>query len=195
MVAPAVPSFLEKHPQLTVSLSFTDDVVDLMAQQADLAIRMGTLSDSALVARKLGQSRRVICASPDYLARRGTPATPADLAGHDCLAFNFRKAGTGWPMRRDGEVFAQPVSGSVLVNNGETLRQMALEGAGIARVGYFHVAEELAQGRLVPLLEPFNPGDVELVHAIYVGGGPTPPRVRAFIDHLAARVAGSALFT
>lgn len=97
-------------------------------------------------------------------------------------------------MKIGAQVVEQLVSGSVLPNNGETLRQMALEGVRIVGLGRFHVAEDLARGALVPLLERFNPGDVELVHAIYVRGGPTPPRVKAFIDHLAASVRASGLF-
>lgn len=194
LVAPAIPSFLHKHPQVTVSLSFTDDVVDLMAQQADVAIRMGTLSDSALIARKLAQGRRVICAAPSYLARHGVPLLPSELREHNCLSFNFRKPGTGWPMKIDDRIVDLPVSGSVLVNNGETLRQMTLAGVGLARLGQFHVVDDIDRGDLVPLLEPFNPGDLEFVHAIYIGGGPTPLRVRAFIDHLADEVSRTRLF-
>ncbi|PVM88590.1 LysR family transcriptional regulator [Caulobacter endophyticus] len=194
VVAPAIPSFLEQNPGVTVSLSFTDDVVDLLAQQADVAVRMGNLPDSALIARKLGQSRRVICAAPDYLARRGTPSTPADLSAHDCLTFNFRRARPGWPVKIDGAVSEQAVAGSIKVNNGETLRQMTLQGCGVARLGYFHVADDIAKGALVPLLETFNPGDLELMHAIYVGGGPAPARVKAFVDHLARWVSSLSLF-
>lgn len=194
IVAPAIGSFLNKYPELTISLSFTDDVVDLMAQKADIAIRMGNLPDSALVARKLGESRRVVCAAPAYLARKGIPSQPSDLRGHDCLGFNFRKTHIGWPMKIGSQVVEQLVSGSVLVNNGETLRQMALEGVGIARLGRFHVEEDLARGALVPLLEHYNPRDVEPVHAIYVGGGPPPLRVKAFVDHLTASVRTSGLF-
>jgi DNA-binding transcriptional LysR family regulator len=195
IVAPAILSFLGKHPELTISLSFTDDVVDLMAQKADLAIRMGNLTDSSLIARKIGQSRRVVCAAPSYLDRKGTPLSPSDLRDHDCLGFNFRKSRISWPMKVRTEIVEQPVSGAVLVNNGETLRQMALEGVGIARLGWFHVADDLARGDLVPVLERFNPGDLEFIHAIYVGGGRTPPRVKAFIDHLAASVSASRLFS
>lgn len=194
VVAPAILAFLARHPGVTVSLSFTDDVVDLMAQQADVAIRMGALPDSALVARRLCASRRVICAAPSYLRRRGTPLAPRDLRDHDCLRLGFRRSDEGWPMVEGGAPFRQPVTGPVLVNNGETLRQMALEGAGIARLGRWHVAGDLASGALVTLLEAFNPGDLELVHAVHLGGGPTPTRVRAFLDHLRAEVTGSGLF-
>lgn len=192
-VAPAVTRFLERHPQVTVDLSLTDDVVDLLAQRTDVAIRVGTLPDSALVARRLGQSRRVICASPDYLARRGEPLRPEDLADHDCLTFNFRRGRSAWPFRRDGDMIEQPVSGSLQLNNGETMRQMALAGVGVARLGLFHVAEHIAAGQLVALLEAYNPGDLENISAIYVGGGIVPHRVRMFIDHLAAELKGSPL--
>lgn len=192
-VAPAVTRFLAQHPQVTVDLSLTDDVVDLLAQRTDVAIRTGTLPDSALVARRLGQSRLVVCASPDYLARYGVPRRPEDLADHDCLTFNFRRAPAAWPFRRDGDMIEQPVSGSLQLNNGETMRQMALAGAGVARLGLFHVAEHIAAGRLVALLEADNPGDLENISAIYVGGGMVPHRVRMFIDHLVAELKGSPL--
>jgi DNA-binding transcriptional LysR family regulator len=190
-VAPAIPAFLARHPDLVVDLSVTDDVVNLLAQRADVAFRIGSLSDSALVARKLGQSRRVVCAAPAYLARRGTPATPGELSQHDCLTFNFRRSRIGWPFRGQGREVEIPVAGSLLVNNGETMRQMALAGVGIARLALWHVAEDFERGALVPLLEIFNPGDLEPVHALHVGGGQTPRRVRAFIDHMAETVGAS----
>lgn len=194
IVAPATPSFLNQYPGVSVSLSFTDDIIDLMAQKADVAVRTGNLPDSALMARKLGQSRRIICAAPSYLARKGAPKVPSDLQNHDCLTFNFRRARSGWPMRIDSVDTEQAVSGPIRVNNGETLRQMTLAGCGVARLGYFHVADDIARGDLVPLLERFNPGDLELVHAIYIGSGPAPSRVRAYIDHLASAVSASRLF-
>ncbi|TCU41031.1 LysR substrate-binding domain-containing protein [Rhizobium azibense] len=192
-VAPAMPDFIARNPDLIVDLSFTDGIVDLVAEKTDVAIRMGNLPDSGLIARKLGQSRRVVCASPEYLARRGSPQTPADLEQHDCLTFNFRRARPSWPFRCGGQDIAQPVKGSIVVNNGETMKQMALAGAGIARVGLFHVAEEISTGRLVPLLEEHNPGDLELVHAVYVGGGPLPHRVRAFIEYMVVTLSESPL--
>jgi DNA-binding transcriptional LysR family regulator len=183
-VAPAMPAFIARNPDLIVDLSFTDGIVDLVAEKTDVAIRMGNLPDSGLIARKLGQSRRVVCAAPSYLDRTGIPKTPADLEHHDCLTFNFRRARPSWPFRFEGRDVAQPVTGSLVVNNGESMKQLVLAGAGVARLGLFHVAAEIAEGRLVPLLEDCNPGDLELVHAIYVGGGPVPHRVRAFIEYM-----------
>lgn len=190
VVAPAIPGFLERHPEVIVDLSLTDDIVDLLAHRADLAFRIGILPDSGLIARRLGDSRRVVCAAPRYLERRGVPQAPADLRAHDCLGFNFRSQRAGWPFQREGREFEQPVSGSLLLNNGETMRQMALAGAGIVRLARFHVAGDIAAGSLVPLLEPFNPGDLEAISAVHVGGGPVPPRVRAFIDHVAGAMSG-----
>ncbi|PYE86928.1 LysR substrate-binding domain-containing protein [Phyllobacterium leguminum] len=183
-VAPAIPAFMARNPDLIVDLSFTDGIVDLVAEKTDVAIRTGNLPDSGLIARKLGQSRRIICAAPGYLDHAGTPATPADLERHDCLTFNFRRARPSWPFRYEGREITQAVTGRLVINNGETMKQMVLAGAGIARLGLFHVAADIAAGRLVPLLEDFNPGDLELIHAIYIGGGPLPHRVRAFIEYM-----------
>jgi DNA-binding transcriptional LysR family regulator len=183
-VVPAIPSFLARYPDVIVDLSLTDDVVDLLAQKTDVAIRIGDLPDSALLAHKLGQSRRVICASPTYLQHKGTPKTPDELRHHDCLTFNFRRARSGWPFRDAGGITQQVVTGSVQVNNGETMKQLLLNGVGIGRLALWHVAAELKAGHLVPLLEKYNPGDLEQIHAIHVGGGQVPPRVRAFIRHM-----------
>jgi len=193
-VAPAMPDFLRQYPNLAVDLSFTDDVVNLLEEKADVAIRMGNLPDSTLKARKLAQSRRVICAAPSYLKRRGTPKIPGDLRNHNCLTFNFRHSRVGWPFRHKRRDIDQPVSGNLRVNNGETMRQLVLEGVGVARLGLWHVADAIKNGSLVPLLEAFNPSDLELVHAVYLGGGNVPGRVRAFIDHMIEALSESDAF-
>ncbi len=185
-VAPALSGFLQQHPELTVELGFTDDIVNLITQKADVAIRVGDLADSSLMARKLAASRRVVVASPAYLRRRGTPKTPDALEHHDCLRFSFHRPGRGWPFVRGGQGFEQAIAGSLLVNNGETMKQMVLAGAGIARLGRFHVAREIARGELVELLAAFNPGDLESINAVYVGGEHVPARIRAFVGHMAA---------
>jgi DNA-binding transcriptional LysR family regulator len=193
-VAPAMPDFLRQNPNLVVDLSFTDDVVNLLEEKADVAIRMGNLPDSALKARKLAESRRVVCAAPSYLKRHGTPQTPADLQNHNCLTFNFRRSRIGWPFRHKRRDIDQLVAGNLQVNNGETMRQMVLEGVGIVRLGVWHVADAIKKGSLVPLLEAFNPVDLELVHAVYLGGGNVPGRVRAFIDHMIETLSESSVF-
>ena len=187
-IVPLLGEFAEAFPHILVDLSLADQLVDVAAGQADVAVRFGPLADSGLTARKLGTNGRVIVASPHYLARHGTPVVPEDLQAHNCLNFNFRRAEPVWPFRRDGIDFALNVRGNIEANNGETLAQLAAAGVGIARVGTFSVAEELADGRLVPLLEPYNPGDVETVHALFVGGTNTPARVRVFVDFLVAKL-------
>ena len=184
IIAPAITGFRTRYPDVGVNLSFTDEIVNLLNQKADVAFRTGPLPDSALIARKLAQSRRVVCAAPDYLARRPAPSSPGELRHHDCLTFNFRRSRAGWPFRSKGRTVDIPVVGSVQVNNGETMRQMTLAGAGIARLGLWHVRDDIERGALVPLLEKHNPGDLETLSAVYVGGASLAPRVRAFIDYM-----------
>lgn len=188
-VVPALKDFIAANPEILVDINLTDALVDVAGGQADVAIRFGPLPDSGLTARRLGQTRRVVVAAPSYLERFGIPRTPHDLAGHNCLNFNFRRAEPVWPFREDGRDFTLAVGGNVEANNGETLGQLAAAGVGIARVGAFSVADDLASGALVPLLEAYNPGDVELIHAVFVGGPNLPARVRVFVDFLADRLA------
>jgi DNA-binding transcriptional LysR family regulator len=187
-IVPLLGEFASLYPHILVDFALTDAVVDVAGGEADVAIRFGRLADSALTARKLGETGRVIVASPDYLAANGMPETPEDLHRFNCLNFNFRRVEPVWPFRQDGRDFALSVKGSIEANNGETLGQLAAAGVGVARVGRFSVAPELADGRLVPILEAFNPGDVELIHAVFVAGASTPARVRVFVDFLAARL-------
>ena len=184
-VVPLLGRFIALYPQIMVDMALTDSLVDIAAGQADVAVRFGPLADSMLTARKLGETRRIIVASPAYLSEHGTPQVPEDLHSHNCLNFNFRRAEPIWPFRRDGHDFTLAVRGSIEANNGETLGQLAAIGIGIARVGAFSVVEDIAEGRLVPILEHYNPGDVEQIHAVFVGGSSIPARTRAFVDFLA----------
>jgi DNA-binding transcriptional LysR family regulator len=187
-VVPLLGEFTRLYPHIVLDISLSDHLVDVAAGQADVAIRFGPLADSPLTARKLGESRRVIVASPEYLARQGTPQVPEDLLSHSCLNFNFRRAEPTWPFRRDGRDYVLAVKGTIEANNGETLGQLAADGVGIARVGRFSVASDIEAGRLVPVLEPFNPGDIETIHAVFNGGANMPARVRVFVDFLAERL-------
>ncbi len=186
-IVPLLGEFVRLHPHIVLDFALTDAIVDIAAGQADVAIRFGPLADSLLTARKIGESGRVIVASPDYLARWGTPTQPEDLHRHNCLNFNFRRVEPVWPFRRDGQAIALSVRGNIEANNGETLGQLAAAGVGLARVGAFSVVDDIAAGRLVAVLEAYNPGDVEQIHAVFVGGTNVPARVRAFVDFLAAQ--------
>ena len=191
VVVPLLKDFVALYPHILVEISLTDAVVDVAAGQADVAIRFGRLADSGLTVRKIGETGRIVVASPAYLARRGEPMTPEDLHDHDCLNFSFRRAEPVWPFRRDGTDFALTVGGPVEANNGETLTQLARDGVGVTRVGAFSAEDDIRDGRLVPLLEAFNPGDREAIHAVFVGGANMPARVRVFVDYLAECLHGS----
>ncbi|EIK96220.1 Cyn operon transcriptional activator [Pseudomonas sp. M47T1] len=183
-IVPLIAAFSARYPAILVDLMLSDEVVDILGGQADVAIRFGTLADSPLTARRLGDTGQVVVASPDYLARHGTPQVPEDLLQHNCLRFSFRRAASDWPLRRDGLDLSLKVAGTIEGNSGEALAQLARLGAGIARIGQFSVDEDLKSGRLVALLEDYNPGDREPIHAVFIGGAAMPARVRAFVDFL-----------
>jgi DNA-binding transcriptional LysR family regulator len=186
---PLLPGFLERHPEVTVEVTLTDTVVDLLEDRADVAIRVGPLKSSQLVARKLGESRMMLVASPAYLTAHGTPQTPGDLARHNLLGFSFARQSNGWPFRdADGSASAVVPTGNALVSDGESMRLLVLTGLGISRLSLFHIGPDVEAGRLVPVLEAYNPGDTESIHAVYVGGGHLPARVRAFLDYLVETV-------
>jgi DNA-binding transcriptional LysR family regulator len=186
---PLVPRFSAAYPQVTLDIVLSDTVVDLMDARTDVAIRVGPMRASQLMARKLGESAMAVVASPAYLARHGEPKTPRDLAGHNCIGFNFARHCDKWPFVFEGERLWLPIHGDATAGDGETSRQLALVGQGLARLSHFHIGGDIAAGRLVPVLEACNPGDVEEIHAVYVGhGGQLPMRVRAVIDFLVREV-------
>lgn len=191
VLLPLVPAFMAEHPELSVDLVFTDQVVDLIEERADIAIRVapGPLRGNQLMARKIGESGVAVVASPDYLARYGKPKTPAELVKHNLIGFNFARSVEGWPFRVDGALISIAAVGNTQVGDGEIARQLAVAGIGLARLGRFHTQAEVAAGRLVTVLEDFNAGDIEVIHAVYLGqGGFVPARMRAFIDFLARNV-------
>jgi DNA-binding transcriptional LysR family regulator len=182
---PKVPLFLAQYPQVSLDITLTDRVVDLLDERADVAIRWGALPDSDLVARKLGETTQAIVAAPAYLAKHGTPRTPLQLKQHNLLGFNFQRQRADWPLRQRGRLVHVPVTGNVRAGDGETLRQLVLAGAGLARLSMFHIGPDVKTGRLVPVLESFNPGEREPIHAVFLGkGGRLPGRVRVFLDFL-----------
>jgi DNA-binding transcriptional LysR family regulator len=181
-VLPLIPEFNRRYPDVTLDLSLTDAKVDLQRERVDVAIRMGQLDDASFRARLLGRSRRAVVAAPSYLAGRDMPRVPSDLVKHHCLNFNFRRANDAWPFCIDGEIAQLPVRGALLTNNGETMRQLTLDGLGISRLGMFHIHHDVKAGRLIELLPEFNPGDVEEVSIIFSKQRHMPQRVRAFID-------------
>ncbi|SPA55532.1 LysR family transcriptional regulator [Cupriavidus taiwanensis] len=187
-VSPLLPEFLARHPGVSLSVNLSDHVLDLVSAGFDLAIRIGALDDSALVARRLANNRRLLCASPDYLRRRGTPRTPQDLARHDCLLL------VGSQGRQDvwrlgdgaGGEIAVRVRGRIEANTGELLSDAALAGFGIALHSAWHVCAALQAGRLVQVLPDYPVADTG-IYAVMPQRRLVPPRVRAFVDFLAER--------
>ncbi|RDJ11125.1 LysR family transcriptional regulator [Rhizobium grahamii] len=189
ILAPLVSEFLALNPAVTLDISHTDAIVDLVEDRADVAIRAGPLKSSSLIARKLGFTGNVIVASPDYLKREGEPKTITDLKHHRRVGFSYARSVHGWPLLDGGETIALPITPGVQVGDGEAMRYMALSGAGLVRLATFTVRADIDAGRLVPVLEDINPGDIEEFYAVYIGqGGPLPARVRALLDFLAERV-------
>ena len=189
VLLPLVPEFLALYPRIDLDIVLTDEVVDLIEERTDVAIRSGPMKSSSLNARKLGQTRMMVVGAPAYLTRCGIPARPSDMEAHNRLGFGYVRVTEGWPLMDGGDQIIVPVVGNAQVSDGEALRRLALGGLGLARLAAFQVKGDVSAGRLIPVLEDFNPGDLEEIHAVYLGqGGHLPTRVRAFLDFLAEHV-------
>ncbi len=191
-LVPMLPAFFARHPEITLDLCITDRKVDPIAEQADVVLRIGTLEDSTMIARRLADGRRVICAAPAYLAARGTPQRPEDLARHECLVLHGLARMTAWPFR-DGPTGLRTlaVQGRATTDSADTLRDMALAGLGLIRVSAFFVARDIEEGRLVPVLEDEHVSEEVPVWALMAAGRQRVPRVRAFVDFVAERLAAT----
>lgn len=186
-LAPALPDFLLRYPDVDVDISMNDRFVDLVDEGFDLAVRIGNLADSSLVARKLAPARRVVCASPAYLKARGVPASPDDLKAHDCLCYNSIPMSHDWRfVAENGQPWPVEVRGRLSANNGDTLKVAALKGLGFANLPTFIVGSELQAGTLVTVLDKFVAQDLA-VNAVYPHSRHLSPKVRAFVDFLAER--------
>jgi DNA-binding transcriptional LysR family regulator len=185
-VAPIVSAFLNEYPEVRVELSLNDRNVDLIEEGFDLAVRIGPLADSSLVARQVGSVRRIVVASPEYLARRGVPLTPPDLAAHDTIFGMARSSAREWrfgPSARGAIVRLAP---RLLVDDVEAQLQAAQAGRGIARPLSYQVTEQLAAGSLIRLLQDFEPESLP-VQLVTPSRAYMAAKIRAFLD-LAARV-------
>ncbi|WP_428686634.1 LysR family transcriptional regulator [Roseibium sp.] len=178
--------FRQKHPDLVVDLRLSDAFVDLAAEGIDLAIRIGRLPDSALIARKLSEISVMLVASPEYLARNGEPEKIDDLLRHDCIRDTNMRGHGGWPLS-DGQTLTEiNVRAGFLVNSARAVRDLCLAGQGIALIPDYAVLEDLEAGRLRRVLSDYAAPGLD-IHAVYLGGRRgVPRRVRAFLDFLAA---------
>jgi len=186
-VAPALAAFLDAHPQISAELVLNDRNLDMVDAGLDVALRIGALSDSSLVTRRVGEVRRVVAASPAYLGRRGTPEHPADLADHEIIYSSTQPGPTEW--RFEGPRGPQTVRlrPRLMVNAVEPVVEAAVQGRGVTRVFSYQLADELADGRLVRLLGPYEPAPIP-VQLVTVSARLMPPRVRAFLGFAAAEL-------
>lgn len=186
-LVPVVAQFLAQYPQIDINLMLTDRVVHLTDEHADVAIRIGDLPDSALMATGVGTVRRVVCASPAYLAAHGVPAKPQDLAGHQCISFEVLASTRAWVFGGGKSPLSVPVQSRLTVNTAEAAIDAALLGVGLIRVLSYQVAQALRDQTLSVVLEPFEsaPLPISLVHA---GQAPLPLKLRAFLDFVAPRL-------
>jgi DNA-binding transcriptional LysR family regulator len=186
-LAPAVPAFLDRYPDVELDMIMSDRFVDLVDEGFDMAVRIGKLTDSSLVARKLAPNRRTVCAAPAYLQKRGIPTSPDDLKAHECLCYSNLGMAQEWRfVRPDGRPWPVEVSGRLHANNGDALRAAALRGFGLAVLPSFLVGHDFQSGALVSVLEDVLPQD-SAVHAVYPHARHLSPKVRAFVDFLAER--------
>jgi DNA-binding transcriptional LysR family regulator len=187
-LAPLLPEFLARHSLVEVELALDDRVVDLIEDGFDVAVRIGQPRDSCLTARRLADASHLCAASPAYLATAGMPRHPADLHGHDCLRYTLRRSPDVWEFERGGERQAVRLRGRLCANNGDVLRDAALEGLGVVVLPDFIVGGDIASGRLVRLLADWRLPTIP-VQAVWPPQRHPSPKLRAFVDFLAERLA------
>jgi len=188
VIAPLVAAYLTTHPQVRIELVLSNGLVDLVEEGYDLAIRIGALGEADLVARPLCPYRMVICASPAYLKRRGRPSSPADLAEHDCLSHLIWNSRTAWRLLGAPGGLPWPETARMACNEGQALRVAALRGAGLLLQPEVLVAEDLAAGRLIPVLQEFVPAP-RPVNLLYVQDRRPLPKLTSFVSYLLEHVA------
>lgn len=180
-----LPEFLEQYPDITVDLRITDRRVDLVAENVDVAVRAGALTDSSLLARKVAVARRTICASPAYLAKYGTPKRPADLRTHNCITIAGFPHLRRWPFRAPDGIQRVEVSGNLTTDSADAMLDLAIAGHGVVRMVDIHLTDVIRQGLLVPLLSKQHVDEPTPIWAVSPPGRNQVPRVRVFLDFLA----------
>lgn len=186
-LGPLLPEFLARHPGIEVELTLNDRFVDLLEEGYDVAVRIGRLADSSLIARRLASARSICAASPAYLAARGAPREPAGLAGHNCLRYTLSARPDEWGFQRGAEHVAVKVAGNLVANNGDALRAAAVEGLGIVYLPDFIIGDDLAAGRLVELLPGWLAPEIP-IHAVFPPQRHTTAKLRAFVDFLVEKL-------
>ncbi len=186
-IAPLAPAFLRAYPDIELDLQLEDKHADLVGDRIDVAIRNGRLSDHEIIARQIAPMQMLVCAAPSYLAQHGVPATPAELANHQCI--NFRLASTGrpfpWEFEHQGSIFSEFVGGRYTANDPYACAQAAIAGLGLVQLGSYQLIPLIRSGQLVPVLRDYISGSNRGHYACYLSRHQLPMRVRVFIDFLA----------
>lgn len=190
VIVPALPDFLERYPDVRINLTLSDERVDLVDQKVDVAVHSGWLDDSALIARTLVSTPRIVCGAPNYLKRHPAPAHPHDLMQHQCLTYRYDFGKPAWRYRGHGEEGEIKLISQIQSNSGQGLRAMAIAGVGLTLLPTWLITIDLAVGRLVRVLEDYDVGIAQLpfensVYALYQPTRHMSPKVRVFIDFLA----------
>jgi DNA-binding transcriptional LysR family regulator len=186
-VLPVTVEFLKAYPEIDIRLVLADRVLDFLAERVDVAVRLGALPDSSLIARRVAKIRRVVCGSPAYLAARGVPESPQDLGSHDCITFESLVSPAAWSFASGPSEIVARVRSRLSVNTAEAAIDAAIAGMGITRVLSYQIADAVAAGLLEVVLEGFEPAAWP-VSLVYAGEGLLPLKVRAFLDFAAPRL-------
>ncbi|MDR0191944.1 LysR family transcriptional regulator [Pseudomonas yamanorum] len=184
-IAPLIAEFSRRYPRITVELVLSDSPADVAGDDLDVGLMTDEPSDTGMVSRRLLSSRRVVCASPEYLAQHGSPQTPQDLLHHDCLRLvRGRRIFDRWTFQENGHALEVQIKGTLLSNNAEVIHDWAVEGSGIVLKALWDIQSDLSEGRLIALLEPYA-NDYLFLNAVFPSRRHLPPRVRVFLDFLA----------
>lgn len=187
-LATIIGDYTQAYPRVQLDISLSDRKVDLIEDGFDLAIRIGAMPHSDLIARKIGGVRSIVCASPAYVARHGAPQTPSELGRHACLGYTLTGSGADWRFEAQDGPLVVPICGPIRADNGDIIRLAALSGAGILFQPHFIVGDDLAAGRLVQLLPGWQSAELG-VYAVYPSRKHLSAKVRTFVDFLAAALA------
>jgi DNA-binding transcriptional LysR family regulator len=182
-IAPRLPEFLKRHPEIQIDLQLSDQNQDLVSEGLDVTFRIGELNDSGLIARYVGTTHRVTVAAPDYLAQHGQPQTPEELSGHNCLLFNLLSSQNLWVYRQGAQRHDVRIKGNAQSNNSEAIREMVLGGLGIALSPVWLFSEDLKAGRVAAILQDYTAQSLP-IHAVSPANRRQSARVKAFIDYI-----------
>lgn len=186
---PLVPEFLKLYPKISLDITLTDKVIDLMGEGMDVAIRAGPLKSSSLRSRKLGEVQLLIVGSPAYFKTYGRPKVPSDLLSHNLLGFNFPRTEEKWSFIKAGKKIGIKLNGNIEVSDAEAMRRLAIDGVGLAKLADFHAHNDIVLGKLIPILKKYYLEEKEHLYAVFLGQtGVVPVRIRTFIDFLVEKM-------